>query len=86
MQTQVGESFNLMCVVDGLPTPQVTWLKDGAILSTDTRIIVNDSSVSVSNSDITDSGVYTCTAMNLAGVVSHSVLVTVFEELGMCTM
>lgn len=54
-----------MCEASGLPIPDITWTKnDVTIKANGTRLVINDTKES-------DSGVYECTATNLAGSKSE---------------
>ncbi|CAL8343147.1 unnamed protein product [Lota lota] len=68
----LGQPVSLECVADGQPQPEVTWyrdrrpLLDGAHL----RVFANGT-LTISATQRSDAGVYTCTAKNLAGRASH---------------
>ena len=71
----------LNCEVTGYPDPTVTWYKDGSLLATDDRVMVhNDSVVVINNAFSTDSGIYTCSAANVAGNSSASTELTVLGK------
>uniref|UniRef100_A0A663MZH9 Ig-like domain-containing protein n=1 Tax=Athene cunicularia TaxID=194338 RepID=A0A663MZH9_ATHCN len=59
-----GRTAVLECQVAGLPYPSITWFHNGS------RIDNNECSLVVLGAAEPDSGVYTCTAKNLAGEVS----------------
>ena len=84
-----GNNLVFTCTVSGMPTPDVTWLKDGVVLSDDDdRVaILTDLSMRESQLQITsvipeDSGLYTCSASNLAGVAVNRTRV----DIGECLM
>jgi len=65
----------LDCDANGDPKPLVTWKKDGQILqqsNTTTNILITDI-------ELRDAGTYVCTAKNIAGSVSQSILVRVIR-------
>ncbi|CAL8251670.1 unnamed protein product [Boreogadus saida] len=68
----LGQAVSLECVADGQPQPEVTWYKDRRPLldGTHVRIFANGT-LSISATQRSDAGVYTCTARNLAGRASH---------------
>ena len=73
--------------MSGTPTPDVTWLKDGVVLSDDDdRVAIStDLSMRESQLEITsvipeDSGLYTCSASNLAGVAVSRTRVVIDSE------
>lgn len=66
-----GVDVTLEGILDGYPTPEVTWCKNGTTLtSTDTIKIsweLNHAKLIVKNVNVKDAGKYTCTAVNEAG-------------------
>lgn len=76
-----GSVIMLNCEVTGYPDPTVTWYKDSSLLATDDRVMVhNDSVVVINNAFSTDSGIYTCSAANVAGNSSASTELTVLGK------
>ncbi|XP_063067598.1 striated muscle preferentially expressed protein kinase-like isoform X3 [Engraulis encrasicolus] len=77
----VGETTRLVVVVDGKPDPDILWYKDNALLSESSHFTFvyddRECSLVVLNAREEDSGVYTCTAKNLAGSVSCKAELTV---------
>ncbi|KAG7487577.1 hypothetical protein MATL_G00024890, partial [Megalops atlanticus] len=69
MKVQVGHPIDLPCVVQGVPVPTVTWLKDGTALLVDGAQYRSfpDGTLTVSEVGLSDAGVYTCVASNVAG-------------------
>ena len=68
-----GNVLYLVCQAEGLPTPSVTWKKNGKVLQTDinkTVFIIDDTSEK-------DAGKYECEASNFAGTVSYTVEVSI---------
>lgn len=60
-----GSVLTLTCDASGLPNPELVWTKDDLIIKANgTRLIINGTKK-------TDSGVYECTATNLAGSKSE---------------
>ncbi|GCC29770.1 hypothetical protein chiPu_0008212 [Chiloscyllium punctatum] len=70
----------LNCVVDGVPTPQVTWRKDGTILSTSNLrySFLGDGSLRIGSTQVTDTGRYLCMATNAAGTARKRIDVQVY--------
>ncbi|CAF3722525.1 unnamed protein product [Rotaria socialis] len=74
-QIHEGKPIALVAIIDGYPTPQLTWLKDGAELPASTRVTTNyDISsktawVRIDSARPDDSAVYTVIAHNPAGDV-----------------
>ena len=67
--TSLTETFlNIQCSVSGMPTPEVTWSKDGQLLGAGANVVIhNNGTLSVRGVTPEDSGRYTCTAQNVAG-------------------
>ncbi|KAG8198710.1 hypothetical protein JTE90_023480 [Oedothorax gibbosus] len=86
-----GSFVSLICIATGNPAPQVKWtLDDIWTLSTRPGVLVSTylsnggdviSYVNITSADVTDSGVYTCTAFNEAGKATHSRRLNVFGSL-----
>ncbi|CAB3396936.1 unnamed protein product [Caenorhabditis bovis] len=82
-----GRDLSLECVVEGFPIPEVTWSKDGKTISTTRRIkqTQNDDGVCtlvISKCEAEDTGVYVCSATNVAGVDSTSSMIMVARATG----
>ena len=56
----------------GLPTPNITWTRQGRIIDNDTLVLNGVTS--------NDSGVYLCSAHNQAGEDHKEIVVTVMEH------
>uniref|UniRef100_A0A665U9U9 Follistatin-like 5 n=1 Tax=Echeneis naucrates TaxID=173247 RepID=A0A665U9U9_ECHNA len=67
-----GVTASLRCHAEGIPSPQLAWLKNGmditSKLSKQLTLQANGSEVHVSNVHFEDTGAYTCIAKNEAGV------------------
>ncbi|TKS79048.1 Hemicentin-2 [Collichthys lucidus] len=67
----VGEELTLVCRATGIPTPRLSWLKDGVTLEgSDTRHIAvtpDGSTLTLLRLSPEDSGTYTCLAASPAG-------------------
>ena len=70
----------LQCEVKGNPTPQVTWLKHNSSLFADKRIVQSRGGLIIKDVMSQDSGLYTCKARNLLGVITSSAALTVQGE------
>ena len=69
----IGQSLRFSCRVRGMPTPTITWLKNGAPLSKNNRLVIDRSLLpdNVLSSDLLlytvsqkDEGLYQCLAKN----------------------
>ncbi|XP_074729511.1 striated muscle preferentially expressed protein kinase isoform X4 [Strix uralensis] len=74
IDAQEGETPRFSVVVEGKPLPDIMWYKDGELLEESSHLSFvyedNECSLVVLGAAEPDSGVYTCTAKNLAGEVS----------------
>uniref|UniRef100_A0A3P9JTH3 Striated muscle enriched protein kinase b n=1 Tax=Oryzias latipes TaxID=8090 RepID=A0A3P9JTH3_ORYLA len=78
-----GETPRFAVVVEGKPIPDILWFKGDDLLSESSHYTFvyddNECSLVILNAHPEDSGVYTCTARNLAGSVSCKAELTVHE-------
>ncbi|XP_043931808.1 striated muscle preferentially expressed protein kinase isoform X2 [Protopterus annectens] len=76
-----GETARFAVVVEGKPVPDIMWYKNDVLLSESSHLTFvyddNECSLVILNTTEEDSGVYTCTAKNLAGEVSCKAELTV---------
>ncbi|XP_051998795.1 striated muscle preferentially expressed protein kinase-like [Xyrauchen texanus] len=81
LDVNVGETPRFAVVVEGKPVPDILWYKGDILLSESSHFTFvyddNECSLVVLNTQPDDSGVYTCTAKNLAGSVSCKAELTV---------
>ncbi|XP_072573136.1 striated muscle preferentially expressed protein kinase isoform X3 [Paramormyrops kingsleyae] len=81
MDVHIGETSRLVVVVYGKPIPDIMWYKDDMLLSESSHFtfVYDDTECSlvILNTQEEDSGVYTCTAQNLAGSMSCKAELTV---------
>uniref|UniRef100_A0A3Q3K3Y4 Hemicentin 1 n=1 Tax=Monopterus albus TaxID=43700 RepID=A0A3Q3K3Y4_MONAL len=68
-----GNLASLLCDADGTPTPTVYWLKEGVTLIPDHRFrVLNlNTTVQIIQTQVNDTGRYTCFANNTAGQTSR---------------
>ncbi|XP_057711917.1 neuronal cell adhesion molecule a isoform X7 [Corythoichthys intestinalis] len=73
-----GETLELECIAEGLPTPEMSWQKDGGELPTSRVSFLNyKKTLKISDVNEADAGDYTCTATNRLGTAHHIIKVTV---------
>ncbi|XP_069842937.1 hemicentin-2 [Dendropsophus ebraccatus] len=95
VSASVNQTAVLPCWADGLPTPTVTWKKDGSLLSVEMSRLefLKDGSLRIPQTLLQDSGYYLCTVTNSAGLARRGVELRVYvnggfsewQEWGPCT-
>ena len=71
-------SITIQCPTSGVPTPTVTWTKDGQEIPSGGRYTVqDDGSLLISGPNEDDNARYTCTADSVAGKDSASSMVQI---------
>ena len=75
-------TITIRCPVSGVPTPAVSWKKDGArITQGETLLFTTDNSLVIKNGDVDDSAKYTCSIQSNFGKEDIS---SVVEIIGKC--
>ncbi|XP_058497930.1 neural cell adhesion molecule L1.2 isoform X1 [Solea solea] len=73
-----GQTIELECIVQGLPTPDVLWLrKDGELSESRTAKDMFDRRLRFTNISESDAGEYQCRANNSQGKITHTYTVIV---------
>ncbi|KAM9785538.1 neural cell adhesion molecule L1.2 [Neosynchiropus ocellatus] len=68
-----GQTLELECIVQGLPTPKVSWLrKDGEMSETRASRRMSDRRLIFTNISEADTGEYQCIASNSQGKITHT--------------
>ncbi|VCW48578.1 unnamed protein product, partial [Gulo gulo] len=69
MKVQAGQRVDIPCNAQGTPLPVITWLKGGSATLVDGVRLVSssDGTLSIDQALLSDAGVYTCVATNMAG-------------------
>ena len=66
-------SITIRCPTSGVPTPTVTWKKDGRDIPDGGKYTIQgDNSLMITKADVDDGARYTCTANSVAGQDSAS--------------
>ncbi|XP_061703153.1 neurofascin isoform X2 [Syngnathoides biaculeatus] len=75
----LGEELLLECIAAGVPTPHISWTKDGEDLALTPRIQIKrfNKMLEIPKATFQDAGEYVCTATNKIGSVQHTLSVTV---------
>ena len=61
----------MKCNAVGEPSPSIEWRKDGVDVSKDIDHFV------IETNDVSNSGLYTCTALNEFGAISESSMISI---------
>uniref|UniRef100_A0A667ZIU6 Neural cell adhesion molecule L1 n=1 Tax=Myripristis murdjan TaxID=586833 RepID=A0A667ZIU6_9TELE len=74
-----GEELFLECIAAGVPTPHISWMKDGEALSVTSRMRVKNFNkmIKIPKASFDDAGEYVCTATNKIGYIEHTITVRV---------
>ena len=71
-------TITIRCPVSGVPTPTVTWEKNGVLLFTEENVSVQkENSLVIRGADREDSGKYTCRVLSVAGMDKLSSVVSI---------
>lgn len=86
IRVNAGSTVGLECSAEGQPSPQIAWQKDGgddfpAARERRMHMMPTDDVLFIVDVKTADSGVYSCTAQNLAGLIVANVTLTI---LGKC--
>ena len=68
----VGERVSFTCVVEGIPTPTVTWYHNGVQLSAGGVVSISGNTLNISSLTVGHTGMYQCFASNVVGSTQHS--------------
>ena len=72
LEKLVGERVSFTCVVEGIPTPTVTWYHNGVQLNASGLISISGNTITISNLTVGHTGMYQCFASNEVGSTQHS--------------
>ncbi|XFG08582.1 hypothetical protein AB1E19_012206 [Capra hircus] len=69
MKVQVGQRVDIPCGAQGTPLPVITWFKGGSAVLVDglQHISHPNGTLSIKQAMLSDAGIYTCVATNIAG-------------------
>uniref|UniRef100_A0A2K5KA06 Hemicentin-2 n=1 Tax=Colobus angolensis palliatus TaxID=336983 RepID=A0A2K5KA06_COLAP len=75
-----GHLVQLLCEARGVPTPNITWLKDGALLPPSTEVVYTRGGrqLQLGRAQSSDAGVYTCKASNAVGAAEKATRLDVY--------
>ncbi|XP_023422328.2 contactin-3 isoform X1 [Cavia porcellus] len=72
MEMAVEDSLYWECRASGKPKPSYRWLKNGEALVLEERIQIENGALTISNLNVTDSGMFQCIAENKHGLIYSS--------------
>lgn len=86
LEVAEGRGARFDAIVAGKPNPDVTWIKDGQLITTNSNysMVVNEKGVNsliIHTTSMKDAGTYQCTASNKAGHDWFKVTLTVLRKL-----
>ncbi|VDO78457.1 unnamed protein product [Soboliphyme baturini] len=73
------DSFEIVCIADGVPKPSITWFKNGVLMTQSARhgISLTSHKLTISRVIGDDAGLYLCVAENLVGTSTRNFTLTV---------
>uniref|UniRef100_A0A8D2LUM6 Vascular endothelial growth factor receptor 2 n=1 Tax=Varanus komodoensis TaxID=61221 RepID=A0A8D2LUM6_VARKO len=79
--TNIGETIEVSCIANGIPSPLITWFKNNESLVEDSGIVLKDENRTLTIRRVRkeDEGLYTCRACNVLGCTKAA---TFFEVEG----
>ncbi|KAI7799480.1 hemicentin-1 isoform X1 [Triplophysa rosa] len=79
MSVTVGDDVTLPCEVKSVPPPIITWAKDKQLISpfSPRHVQLSSGSMTITETRVTDSGIYVCVATNIAGNFTQTVKLSV---------
>lgn len=75
--TLIDTKLSIKCPANGIPIPKITWTKGNETLPSDGRMTVKNGTLVIVELETSDSGNYTCSSENAAGIASMSSNVTI---------
>ncbi|KAI4499510.1 hypothetical protein M0802_005406 [Mischocyttarus mexicanus] len=84
IRVTAGSTVRLECSAEGQPSPQIAWQKDGgndfpAARERRMHMMPTDDVLFIVDVKMADTGVYSCTAQNLAGLIVANATLTILE-------
>ena len=67
LESLVGTTVFIKCPTTGNPAPKIQWMKSGVRIRTNSRLKLMDNTLAINKGKMSDTGSYTCTAINGAG-------------------
>ena len=68
VEMAAGTNLTIHCEATGVPKPAITWLQNGQPIPEEMRYAVSSrGSLTISQSLVSDSGMFTCVASNIVG-------------------
>ncbi|KTF76822.1 hypothetical protein cypCar_00021533 [Cyprinus carpio] len=79
MSVKVGDDVTLPCELESIPPPIITWAKDKQLISpfSNRHIQLPSGSMRLTETRVTDSGMYLCVATNIAGNFTQTIKLSV---------
>lgn len=78
----LNTTITVKCPVSGVPTPSVSWFKDGSPISQGERLsLTSNSSLVVNRAEMDDSAKYTCSVQSVFGKEDLSTTMTIIGKI-----
>ena len=72
LERWVGERVSFTCVVEGIPTPTITWYHNAEQLSAGGVISIRGNTLTISSLAFRHTGMFQCLASNMVGSIQRS--------------
>lgn len=77
----LGQPVSLDCGADGQPQPEVTWHRERRPVAEGAHVhVFSNGTLTITSTQRSDAGLYTCTAKNLAGRASQDLRLVIHSE------
>ncbi|KAL6046704.1 hypothetical protein STEG23_004404 [Scotinomys teguina] len=83
VEVVVNNLARLECEARGIPTPSLTWLKDGSPVSSfanGVQVLSGGRILALTSAQMSDTGRYTCVAVNAAGEKQRDIDLRVYDS------
>ena len=75
-----GVRLEITCPVSGIPEPSISWLRQGQQITTSGRFLVENDTLIIRTTALSDRGSFTCAANNTLGRTTSSTMVDITGE------
>lgn len=77
LTVKIADTVSLQCKAMGLPVPEITWFRVDGTLPSGRHATHSNGTLIITNTQLTDAGMYVCQAMNALGKAKSTTMLTV---------